>query len=128
MLSVDLRGPYLVSRATLRDDDRPRPGGAIVHIASVAGVVGGRGSAAYVAAKGGLIALTRAMALDHAEQGIRVNCVCPGMVRTPMLIGTEVGLDGDALERVRGERAARHPLGRVGVPADVVPGSAVPRE
>jgi NAD(P)-dependent dehydrogenase (short-subunit alcohol dehydrogenase family) len=120
VLAVNLRGPYLVSRAVL--PHMLRQGlGAIVHIASVAGLMGGRDSAAYIASKGGVIALTKAMAIDHAEQGIRVNCVCPGMIRTSMLARTEAGLDGEALRRLQDERAARHPLGRVGDPADVIP-------
>ena len=56
--------------------------GNIVNVASYAGLVGFAGSAAYCAAKGALVQLTRAMALDHAAEGIRVNCVCPGSVRT----------------------------------------------
>ena len=113
VVAVNLRGPYLVSRTVLLHMvDQGR--GTIVHIASVAGLVGGRDSAAYIASKGGLIALTKAMAIDHAHQGIRVNCVCPGMIRTPMLARTEEGLDREALAHLRDERAARHPLGRVG--------------
>jgi len=77
MISVNLRGPFLLTRAAL-----PwlleRGGGAIVNIASVAGIVGLRYAASYSASKGGLVQLTRAVALEYANQGIRVNCLCPG--------------------------------------------------
>jgi NAD(P)-dependent dehydrogenase (short-subunit alcohol dehydrogenase family) len=120
VIAVDLRGPYLVSRSVL-PGMIARRSGAIVHIASVAGLVGGRDSAAYIASKGGLVALTRAMALDHADHGIRVNCVCPGMVSTPMLWRTEEAIEPSRLEQARAERVARHPIGRLGVPSDIVP-------
>jgi NAD(P)-dependent dehydrogenase (short-subunit alcohol dehydrogenase family) len=120
VLAVDLRGAFLTSRAVL-PGMMANGSGAIVHIASAAGLLGGRGSAAYVAAKGGLIALTRAMALDHAGHGVRVNCVCPGMVRTPMLEATEAGLSAPERLALEGERAQRHPLGRIGRTKDIVP-------
>ena len=82
-LDVNLTGSFLASRAAI-----PlmiaSGGGSIVHIASQLGLVGTRGSPAYSASKGGVVALGRSMALDHAADGIRVNMVCPGPIDTPM--------------------------------------------
>jgi NAD(P)-dependent dehydrogenase (short-subunit alcohol dehydrogenase family) len=88
VMAVNLRGTYLVSRAFLPMLlHRAQEAGmaAIVNNASLMGQVSSRGLVAYCASKAGVISLTRSMALDHAEQGLRVNCVCPGIVYTPML-------------------------------------------
>lgn len=90
-----------------------RRSGAIVHIASKAGVVGEPGHAAYSASKGAIIALTRAMAIELAEFGIRVNAVCPGPVATDMLLGA-VPAEAD-----RAALAAVTPLRRLGHPEDI---------
>jgi NAD(P)-dependent dehydrogenase (short-subunit alcohol dehydrogenase family) len=120
VINVNLRGAFLVSRACL-EAMLSRRHGVIVNVGSVAGLVGGRGSAAYSASKGGLIALTRSMALDHGADGVRVNCICPGMVRTPMLDGTEARLTAEQVARLTAERVRLHPLGRIGTVADIVP-------
>ena len=94
-----------------------RGGGSIVHVASVASLVGFDHDAAYCASKGAVLALTRQMALDYARHGIRVNCVCPGFIETQQLIDYVAGQanpDGAAAEV-----AALHPLGRVGRPEEV---------
>lgn len=88
VMAVNLRGTYLVSRAflpmlLLRAQETSMT--AIVNNASLMGQVSSRGLAAYCASKAGVISLTRSMALDHATQGLRVNCVCPGIIYTPML-------------------------------------------
>lgn len=88
VMAVNLRGTYLVSRAFLpmllrRAQETGMT--AIVNNASLMGLVSSPGLAAYCASKAGVISLTRSMALDHAEQGLRVNCVCPGIIYTPML-------------------------------------------
>ena len=116
VLEVNLTGPYLVSRATLpllRRGEAP----AIVHVASNLGLVAMKNAAAYCAAKAGLVNLARAMALDHAADGIRVNAVCPGAVATPMLLadrgdGTDPRELAEALARV-------HPVGRIAEPGEV---------
>src|SRR5262249_57382644 len=87
--------------------------GAIVNTASAAGLIGGRGLAAYVASKHGVVGLTKTAALEYAQQGIRVNCVCPGVIETPM---TARGLS-DPERRAR--IIAMEPIGRVGTPEEV---------
>jgi NAD(P)-dependent dehydrogenase (short-subunit alcohol dehydrogenase family) len=89
-------------------------GGAIVNVGSVAGLVGIPSRAAYCASKGAVIALTRALAVDHVGDGIRVNCVCPGTVDSPWVrrLVEEVG---ESLEALR----ARQPMGRLGTPEEV---------
>ena len=84
VLAVNLRGVYLTAHAAI-PHLRAAGGGAIVNIASQLGLVAAAGAAAYIASKGGVIALTRAMAVDHGPEGIRVNCVCPGPTETPLL-------------------------------------------
>ncbi len=90
-----------------------RGGGAIVHVASKAGVVGEPGHAAYSASKGAVIALTRAMAVELAPYAIRVNAVCPGPVMTDML------MEAVPSEAGRQKLAKTAPLGRVGQPEDI---------
>src|SRR5207237_7167185 len=88
-------------------------GGSIVHTSSVTGITGVRGRAAYSSAKAALVGLTRNMALDYAQRRIRVNCVCPGFVRTPFIAG--ILADEERTRRL----TALHPLGRLGVPEDI---------
>ena len=84
VLAVNLRGVYLTGRAAI-PHLRAAGGGAIVNIASQLGLVAAANAAAYCASKGAVISLTRAMAIDHGHEGIRVNCVCPGPTDTPLL-------------------------------------------
>jgi NAD(P)-dependent dehydrogenase (short-subunit alcohol dehydrogenase family) len=117
IFAVNVRGTYLMSRAALPVLAGNPRGGAIVNNASYLGLVGGRGVAAYAAAKGAVVNLTRAMALDHAGEGVRVNCVAPGSVETPMLQIEMEGWGGEAEVRHRFE--GKHPLGRIGRPEEV---------
>jgi len=89
-------------------------GGAIVNVASGAGLVGFAGLPAYVASKHGVVGLTRASALEYARQGIRINCVCPGSTRTPMLEGF---MGGDP--KIEKMMKAGVPLGRLGRPDEI---------
>ena len=83
VLSVDLSGPFKVMRATIPLLKRSR--GCIVNLASIAGLQGQAYTAAYSAAKGGLVVLTKALAVELAPDGVRVNCICPGGVDTPLI-------------------------------------------
>ena len=98
VLGVNLRGVYLTGRAAI-PHLRTVGGGAIVNIASQLGLVAAAGAAAYCASKGAVISLTRAMAIDHGPEGIRVNCVCPGPTDTPLLEPYFGGAADPAAER-----------------------------
>jgi len=84
LMDVNLKGPFLCSKVAIPLMQR-QGGGVIVNVASELGLVGGSEIAAYCASKGGVVQLTRAMAIDHASDHIRVNCVCSGPVETPLL-------------------------------------------
>lgn len=114
-MGVNLRGAYLLSRAAI-PHMRGR-GGSIVHIASVHAFVSWPRCPAYDASKAGLVGLTRAMALDHGREGIRVNAICPGYIATPMLDHWfNSAADREAV--IASVRAA-HPVGRMGTPRDI---------
>lgn len=116
VMAINLKGPFLMSRAAL-PEFRKAGGGAIVNIGSVLGLVAMKDRAAYCASKGGVTMLTKAMALDHAHEGIRVNCICPAIVETELIKGLfEAGAEGEAARRAR---IATIPLGRMGRPEDV---------
>jgi 2-keto-3-deoxy-L-fuconate dehydrogenase len=98
VLAINLRGVYLTARAAL-PHLRAAGGGAIVNIASQLGLVAAANAAAYCASKGAVISLTRAMAIDHGPEGMRVNCVCPGPTDTPLLDPYFGGATDPAAER-----------------------------
>jgi NAD(P)-dependent dehydrogenase (short-subunit alcohol dehydrogenase family) len=100
---------------------RKRRRGSIVALASVSGLIGWGGSAAYVASKGAVIALTRALAMEYAPERVRVNCLCPGSIWTPMVEVQFRDLP-DREERLQ-RTAALHPLGRIGTAEDVAWGA-----
>jgi NAD(P)-dependent dehydrogenase (short-subunit alcohol dehydrogenase family) len=115
-LDINLKGAYLMSKFAL-PTMIAQGSGVIINNSSGWGLVGGNEGAAYCAAKGGLVLLTKAMAVDHSHQGIRVNCICPGDVDTPML-------KDDA--RKRGMKwvdylasASDRPMGRIGTPEEI---------
>ncbi len=113
VFAVNARGTFLCCKHAI-PGMAARGGGAIVNVASVAALVGLRNRAAYCASKGAVVALTRALAVDHVAQGIRVNAVCPGTVDSPWVrrLVDEVGESLDALR-------ARQPMGRLGTPAEI---------
>jgi len=113
---VNLKGMYLTAKYCIPEMIR-QGGGSIVNISSVQAFACQKNVAAYAASKGGAVALTRAMALDHASDNIRVNCICPGSIDTPML-KYGAGKHGNA-EKVIKEWGNNHPIGRVGKPSEV---------
>ncbi len=116
-IDVNLTGVFLLSRAVIRMM-RKTGGGVIVNVASQLGSVAVRNKAAYCASKGGVLQLTRAMALDHADDNIRVNSLSPGAVMTERLTNLYGGEEAasDALVRF-------HPIGHIGLPSDVAGGA-----
>lgn len=112
ILDTNLKGPYLTCREFLPSMIASRDG-CVVNIASTAGVRGGHQRAAYSASKGGLVLLTRSLAIDHGPDGVRVNCVCPGLIDTDM--ADWIRHDATAMGRFR----AGNPAGRIGSPADI---------
>jgi NAD(P)-dependent dehydrogenase (short-subunit alcohol dehydrogenase family) len=116
MMKVNLKGPFLMSRA-VQPEFRKAGGGAIVNVGSLLGLVGMKGRAAYAASKGGVTLLTKVMALDHAHEKVRVNCICPSIVETEFVQGRfEPGAKGHATRQARVDSI---PLGRMGRPEDV---------
>lgn len=109
-LDTNLKGVFTVCRYAIPEMAK-RGGGCVINIAARSGMSGQAGRAAYCASKGGMVRLTEAMAEDHAGQKIRVNCICPGPTRTPM-VDTSTA---EKLDRYR----TRVPLGRIGEPEDV---------
>jgi len=115
VLATNLTSVYLFSHFAIPEMER-LGGGSVINVASEAGIVGFRGYAAYSASKAAIVNLSRAMALDHAARGIRVNSVCPGSIETPLLEAYYRAFPDPAAEREAD--AAAHPLG-IGQPADV---------
>ena len=115
-IAVNLRGAYLVSRAVI-PGMIAAGGGSIMHMASITGLLGLPGIAAYSMTKGALIALTRAMSTDYAAKGIRSNSIAPGTIDSPMLhdfLAAQTHPD-----KLRQEFNAMHPIGRVGTIEEV---------
>jgi NAD(P)-dependent dehydrogenase (short-subunit alcohol dehydrogenase family) len=109
-LDANLKGAFVLSRLAI-PEMKKRGGGVILHIAARSGMLGQAGRAAYCASKGGMVRLTEAMAMDHAPDRIRVNCICPGPTRTPRV-------DTSTAEKLARYKT-RVPLGRIGEPEDV---------
>ena len=116
VIATNLKGPFLMSRAVL-PSFRRAGGGAIVNIGSVLGLVAMKERAAYCASKGGVTMLTKAMAIDHAHENIRVNCICPSIVETELVSG--LFSDTSDGRQARDLRVASLPLGRFGKPGDI---------
>ena len=117
LMSINLKGVFLGCKYAVPQMIRQGKG-AIVNTASIAGLRGFGGYGTYGAAKGGVVQLTKALAVEVAKVGIRVNCVCPGIIETAMLDRgvAEMGLDRTAFIQLAG---AAHPMGRIGRPEEV---------
>jgi NAD(P)-dependent dehydrogenase (short-subunit alcohol dehydrogenase family) len=115
VLDVNLKGTYLVCKHALAAMVAQRSGN-IVNIASIEGIEGTEGGSAYNASKGGVVLLTKNMAIDYGRMGIRVNCICPGFIDTPMLRSV---MDLDVMAQVRDRYRDAHMLGRFGKPEEI---------
>lgn len=118
VIGVNLKGVFLSMKYEIQQMLK-QGGGVIVNTASVAGLVGSPGIGAYAASKHGIVGLTRVAALEYAKLGIRINAVCPGAVRTPMLtqMAAKAGYPEEAL-------VAAEPVGRAGEPVEIAEAAA----
>ena len=115
-LNVNLTGVYLCAKAAIPAMHK-NGGGSIINLSSIYGIVGAGVRAAYVASKGGVTNLTRGMALDYAEDNIRVNCLCPGFVETPLVAG--VIKTPEEYQTL----ADKHPMRRLAQPEEIAYGA-----
>lgn len=115
VIDINLKGTFLAAKAVLPAMIEQRSG-SIITVASVEGLVGSEGGSSYNASKGGVVLLTKNMAMDYAKLGIRVNCICPGFIDTPMLRAT---LDHDFMAPYKAEVLRETKLGRFGRPEDI---------
>jgi NAD(P)-dependent dehydrogenase (short-subunit alcohol dehydrogenase family) len=112
-IAINLKGTWLCLKAEIQQMLKQGSGGAIVNMASVGGLVGSAGVAAYAASKHGVMGLTKSAALENAKSGIRVNAVCPAVIETPMaerLFGAP---------EVQKRMVGMHPMGRFGTPREI---------
>ena len=115
-LDVNLTGVFLSSKAAIPEMQK-NGSGSIINMSSIYGIVGANVRAAYVASKGAVTNLTRGMALDYAKDNIRVNCICPGFVETPLVAG--VVKTPEEYQTL----ANKHPLQRLGKPEEIAYGA-----
>ncbi len=113
-VDINLKGSWLVTKHVL-PAMLEQASGSVIHLASVEGIEGMGGSLAYNASKGGVVLMTKNMAIDYAKLGVRVNCLCPGLIDTPL---TEL-LQGEELAAVRNRMLEWHAMGRAGKPEEV---------
>ena len=115
VVDINLKGTFLACRNVIPEMiEQGR--GSIINLASVEGIEGFEGGSAYNASKGGVMILTRNMAIDYGRKGIRVNAICPGFIETPLL---KAVLENPGLEEVRARIADAHQLGRFGQPEEI---------
>jgi len=121
VVDVNLKGTFLTNKhvvAQMVDQEPDALGqrGSIVNIASIEGLEGTEGGSAYNASKGGVVILTKNIALDYGRKGIRANCVCPGFIDTPLMAAV---FDMGGMEDVRRSFVETHALGRIGRPDEI---------
>ena len=116
VMDVCLRGTFFGMRHAI-PAIRDSGGGSVINMSSIAALVGVSDRAAYSAAKGGILSLTRAAAIDHVEEGVRVNCIAPGTVDTPWIDRITAGYDDP--EEARAQMQARQPHGRFVSPEEI---------
>jgi len=116
IIEVNLKGVFLCSKMVIPEMNK-KGGGVIVNVASEAGIIGEKNSVAYNASKGGVVILTKCMALDHVEDNIRVNCVCPGTTFTHLV--EEALKNEDDPDEVLRELKAVRPIHRLGKPEEI---------
>jgi NAD(P)-dependent dehydrogenase (short-subunit alcohol dehydrogenase family) len=116
IISINLTGTYVTTKYALRAMLAGGRGGSVVTIASIEGLEGTSGGSAYNASKGGVVLLTKNLAIDYGRQGIRANAVCPGFIETPMMATV---FDMPGMEEVRDSFRAAHMLRRFGAPGEI---------
>lgn len=115
VVDINLKGTFIVDKhGAVHMLAQGR--GSIINIASIEGLEGTEGGTAYNASKGGVVTLTKSMAIDYGRRGIRVNCICPGGIDTPLLGAI---IDAEGMELYRDTMRERHMLGRFGTPAEI---------
>ena len=122
VIDVNLKGVFLGCKYAIPEMVKQGGGGSIVNTASIAGLRGNAWLSTYCASKGGVVQLTKALAVEWAEHNVRVNAVCPGVIRTPLAergVEQAGALFGDTVEESWQRIAEGHPLGRVGEPEEV---------
>ncbi len=115
VVDINLKGTFLVDKYSAIHM-LAQGSGSIINIASIEGLEGTEGGTAYNASKGGVVTLTKSMAIDYGRRGIRVNCICPGGIDTPLLGDI---IDAEGMELYRDTMRERHVLGRFGTPAEI---------
>ena len=120
VVDVNLKGTFLVDKHSAIHM-LAQGHGSIVNIASIEGLEGTEGGSAYNASKGGVVLLTKSIAIDYGRRGIRVNCICPGGVDTPLLRSIT---DADGMEPYRDKLREQHLLGRFGRPSEIAAAAA----
>jgi NAD(P)-dependent dehydrogenase (short-subunit alcohol dehydrogenase family) len=116
-IDINLKGTFLMSKFVVPSMIK-QGGDVIINNGPGWGIVGGKEGISYCASKGGVVLMTKAMALDHADQGIRVNCLCPGDVKTPML-DEDARMRGLTWDEYHTKAVAHRPMGRIGTPEEI---------
>jgi len=118
-MDINLKGTYLACKAVL-PNMLERQAGSVINVASIEGIEGFEGGSVYNASKGGVVLLTKNMAMDYGRKGIRVNAICPGFIETPLLASV-FGMEG--IGHIADAIAKAHQLGRFGQPVEIANGA-----